>query len=184
MREACLRAKEWQAAHPRIPPLAVSVNLSAKQLSRPDLAKTVEGILDETGLEGSRLVLDVTETVYVKTLEGNAAVLDRLRDLGVRFSVDDFGTGYSSFSYLRRLPADAIKIDKSFVRGLGKDPEDTAIVKMTIELAHTLGMEAIAEGVETEEQAALLEEMGCDLAQGYLFSRPLPPEAASQILAT
>jgi EAL domain-containing protein (putative c-di-GMP-specific phosphodiesterase class I) len=102
-----------------------------------------------------------------------------LRGLGVWFSIDDFGTGYSSLSYLKRLPADAIKIDKSFVKGLGEDVEDTAVVRMIIELAHTLRLEVIAEGVETEEQATLLKEMGCDFAQGYHFSKPLPPEAMS-----
>ena len=179
LREACFRAKEWQEENPRIPSLVMSVNLSASQLSRLDLADTVERVLGETGLEGSRLILDVTETVYVKVLAGNTAILDRLRGLGVRFSIDDFGTGYSSLSYLKRLPADAIKIDQSFVKGLGEDVEDTAVVRMIIELAHTLGLEVIAEGVETEKQATLLKEMGCDFAQGYHFSKPLPPEAAS-----
>ena len=179
LREACLRAKEWQGGNPGIPPLVMSVNLSASQLSRFDLADTVERVLGETGLEGSRLTLDVTETVYVKVLAGNTAILDRLRALGVRFSIDDFGTGYSSLSYLKRLPADAIKIDKSFVKGLGKDVEDTAIVRMIMELAHTLSLEVIAEGVETEKQATLLKEMGCDFAQGFYFSEPLPREAAS-----
>jgi diguanylate cyclase (GGDEF)-like protein/PAS domain S-box-containing protein len=179
LREACFRAKEWQEADPRNPPLVMSVNLSASQLTRLDLAETVERVLGETGLEGSRLTLDVTETVYVQVLAANTAILDRLRGLGVRFSIDDFGTGYSSLSYLKRLPADAIKIDRSFVKGLGKDVEDTAVVRMVIELAHTLGLEVIAEGVETEKQAALLKEMGCDFAQGYHFSKPLPTEAAS-----
>jgi diguanylate cyclase (GGDEF)-like protein/PAS domain S-box-containing protein len=179
LREACFRAKEWQEESSRIPALVMSVNLSATQLSHLDLADTVERVLGETGLEGSRLTLDVTETVYVKVLAGNTAILDRLRALGVRFSIDDFGTGYSSLSYLRRLPADAIKIDQSFVKGLGENVENTAVVRMIIELAHTLSLEVIAEGVETEEQATLLKEMGCDFAQGYHFSMPLPPEAAS-----
>ena len=179
LRESCFRAKEWQEENPRIPPLVMSVNLSASQLSRLDLADTVERVLGETGLEGSCLILDVTESVYVKVLAGNTAMFDRLRGLGVRFSIDDFGTGYSSLSYLKRLPADVIKIDQSFVKGLGKDVEDTAVVRMIIELAHTLSLEVIAEGVETEEQATLLKEMGCDFAQGYHFSKPLPPEATS-----
>jgi diguanylate cyclase (GGDEF)-like protein/PAS domain S-box-containing protein len=179
LREACFRAKEWQEENPRIPSLVMSVNLSASQLSHSDLADTVERVLGETGLEGSSLTLDVTETVYVKVLAGNTAMLDRLTGLGVRFSIDDFGTGYSSLSYLKRLPAHAIKIDQSFVQGLGKDVEDTAVVRMIIELAHTLRLEVIAEGVETEEQATLLKEMGCDFAQGYHFSKPLPAAAAS-----
>jgi diguanylate cyclase (GGDEF)-like protein/PAS domain S-box-containing protein len=184
LREACLRAKEWQEAHPRTPPLVMSVNLSARQLSRPDLAETVEGILKETGLEGSCLTLDVTETIYVRTLAGNTETLDRLRDLGARISIDDFGVGYSSLAYLKRLPADALKIDKSFVKGLGEDVEDTAIVHMIIELAHTLGLEVIAEGVESEGQATLLREMGCDFAQGYHFEEPLPPEEIPALLSS
>jgi EAL domain-containing protein (putative c-di-GMP-specific phosphodiesterase class I) len=103
--------------------------------------------------------------------------------MGVGISIDDFGTGYSSLSYLKRLPADALKIDRSFVAGLGEDAEDTAIVGMVVNLAHTLGMEVVAEGVETTEQAALLKEMGCDLAQGFLFSKPLPPEEVPFLLA-
>ncbi len=182
--EACHRAVEWQRAFLRTPPLAMSVNLSARQLKRSDLAETVERVLGETGMEGSRLTLDVTETVYVKALESNTALLDHLRTIGVRFSIDDFGTGYSSLSYLKRLPADALKIDKSFVKGLGEQVEDTAIVQMIIGLAHTLGMEVIAEGVESAEQARLLNEMGCDFAQGYHFSKPLPPEDIPALLSS
>jgi diguanylate cyclase (GGDEF)-like protein/PAS domain S-box-containing protein len=184
LRTACFWAKEWQEKYPRIPPLVMSVNLSASQLSRPDLAETLEGILKETGLEGSCLTLDVTETVYVRTLAGNTATLESLRDLGARISIDDFGVGYSSLAYLKRLPADSLKIDRSFVKGLGEDVEDTAIANMIIELAHTLGLEVIAEGVETEEQAALLNEMGCDLAQGYHFAPPLPPEEIPALLSS
>jgi diguanylate cyclase (GGDEF)-like protein/PAS domain S-box-containing protein len=183
LRAACLRAKEWQERYPHSPPLIMSVNLSARQLSRPDLAETIEAILKETGLEGSYLTLDVTETIYVRALAGDTATLDRLRELGVSIFIDDFGMGYSSLAYLKRLPADALKIDHSFVKGLGEDVEDTAIVHTIIELAHTLGLEVIAEGVETEEQAALLKEMGCDLAQGYHFARPLPPEDIPAVLA-
>jgi len=182
LREACLRANQWQEENPRTPPLVMSVNLSAGQLSRPGLAEIVEAILQETGLEGSRLTLDVTETVYVKTLEVNTTVMDRLRSLGVRISIDDFGMGYSSLSYLKRLPADILKVDKSFVGGLKEDGADTAIVRMIIELAHTLGLEVIAEGVETREQAVLLQEMGCDFGQGFYFSEPLPPEDLSKYL--
>jgi EAL domain-containing protein (putative c-di-GMP-specific phosphodiesterase class I) len=184
LRTACFWGKEWQDKHPRTPPLVMSVNLSTRQLSRPDLAETIEGILKETGLEGSYLTFDVTETIYVRALAGNTATLDRLRDLGARISIDDFGVGYSSLAYLKRLPADALKIDRSFVKGLGEDVEDTAIANMIVELAHTLGLEVIAEGVETEEQARLLSEMGCDLAQGYHFARPLPPEDIPAVLSS
>jgi diguanylate cyclase (GGDEF)-like protein len=183
LRQACLTAKRWQEEHPCVPPLVMSVNLSARQLFCPDLAETVEEALGEAGLEARSLVLDITETVYVRTLEYSTGALERLREMGVGISIDDFGTGYSSLSYLKRLPADALKIDRSFVAGLGEDAEDTAIVGMVVNLAHTLGMEVVAEGVETTEQAALLKEMGCDLAQGFLFSKPLPPEEVPFLLA-
>ena len=176
LEEACGQAKEWQEEHPRIPALVMSVNLSARQLQRPDIAQIVEKVLKKTGLESRYLRLDITETVYIKALEGNTEALDELRRLGVCISIDDFGTGYSSLAYLKRLPASALKIDRSFVKGLGEDVEDTAIVGMVIELAHTLGMEALAEGVESEAQATLLKEMGCDMAQGYHFSKPFPPK--------
>lgn len=182
LEEACRWVKEWQEDHPRIPPLVVSMNISARQLERPDIAQSIERVLRESGLEARYLRLDITETVYIKVLEGNTAVLDELKRMGVCISIDDFGTGYSSLAYLKRLPADALKIDKSFVKGLEEDIEDTAIVGMVIELAHTLGMEVIAEGVESEPQATLLKEMSCDLGQGFYFSKPLPPEAAAKFL--
>jgi EAL domain-containing protein (putative c-di-GMP-specific phosphodiesterase class I) len=163
--------------------LVVCVNLSARQLRRQDLAETVRGVLQSTGLDGYCLCLDITETLYITVLEGNTEALDDLRRMGVHISIDDFGMGYSSLSYLKRLPADTLKIDKSFVAGLGEDVQDTAIVQMVIDLAHSLGMEAVAEGVETQEQAEQLKEMGCDLGQGYYFAKPLPPEAASEYLA-
>jgi EAL domain-containing protein (putative c-di-GMP-specific phosphodiesterase class I) len=182
LEEACRQAKEWQGEIPRTPPPVISVNVCARQLRRPDLPEKVERALRKTGFDGSCMTLDVTESAYVEALEDGTVGLDRLRAMGVRISIDDFGTGYSSLSYLKRLPADALKIDKSFVGGLGKDPEDTALVRTIVELAHTFGMEVIAEGVETEGQAALLEEMGCDMAQGFLFSEPLAAEGAANLL--
>jgi diguanylate cyclase (GGDEF)-like protein/PAS domain S-box-containing protein len=180
--EACRRAVEWQREFPRTPPLAMSVNLSGRQLRRPDLHEVVGQALAETGLPATSLGLDITETVYVSVLDANTASLDRLRALGIRVSLDDFGSGYSSLSYLKRLPADILKVDKSFTRGLGVEVEDTAIVQTIVDLAHIMGMEVVAEGVKIEEQETLLKEMGCDLAQGYHFSKPLPPEAASEFL--
>jgi len=129
------------------------------------------------------LCLDITETLYVTVLESNTAVLDDLKRMGARISIDDFGMGYSSLSYLKHLPADTLKIDKSFIAGLGGDVGDKAIVRMIVDLAHTLGMKIVAEGVEDEEQAEQLKEMGCDLGQGFYFAKPLPPEAASEFLA-
>jgi EAL domain-containing protein (putative c-di-GMP-specific phosphodiesterase class I) len=183
LEEACRRAVEWQKAFPRTPPLAMSVNLSGRQLRRPDLHEVVGRALKESGLPASSLGLDITETVYISALDANTAALDRLRALGIRISLDDFGSGYSSLSYLKRLPADIIKIDKSFTRGLGVEVEDTAIVQTVVELAHILGMEVVGEGVEIEEQETLLKEMGCDFAQGFLFSRPLPPDMVPAFLS-
>ncbi|HVF01880.1 MAG TPA: EAL domain-containing protein, partial [Rubrobacteraceae bacterium] len=183
LEEACRQGQRWQKEDFRIPPLFVFVNLSARQLSHPDLVKTVEQVLRETGFEASRLSLDITETIYIKVLEGNTAALDGLKRLGVCISIDDFGVGYSSLAYLKRLPADVLKMDKSFIEGIGVDEEDTAIVRMIIDLAHTLGMKVIAEGVESEGQAEQLKEMGCDFGQGYYFARPLPSEAVPKFLA-
>jgi EAL domain-containing protein (putative c-di-GMP-specific phosphodiesterase class I) len=183
LKEACKQAKEWQERYPYISPWAISVNLSARQVGHPDLAKIVEGVLKEAGLEAHSLSLDITETAYIKVMEGNTAALDELKQQGVRISLDDFGTGYSSLSYLKRLPADALKIDRSFIKGLGEDVEDTALVQMIIDLAHTFGLEVVAEGVESEAQADQLKEMGCDLGQGYHFTKPLPPEGVEEFLA-
>jgi diguanylate cyclase (GGDEF)-like protein/PAS domain S-box-containing protein len=182
LEEACRQAAEWQRRFPRTPPLAMSVNLSGRQLRRPDLPKTIEQALESSELSASSLGLDITETVYISALDANTAALDRLRALGIRVSLDDFGSGYSSLSYLKRLPVDILKIDKSFTKGLGMEIEDTAIVQAVVDLAHILGMEVVGEGVEIEEQETLLKEMGCDFAQGFFFSGPLPPEAASEFL--
>jgi len=183
LEEACRRAVEWQREIPRTPPLAMSVNLSGRQLRRPDLHEVIERALKESGLSASSLGMDITETVYISALDANTAALDRLRALGIRISLDDFGSGYSSLSYLKRLPADILKIDKSFTKGLGVEIEDTAIVQTFVDLAHILGMEVVAEGVEIEEQETLLREMGCDFAQGFYRSKPLPPHEVSRFLS-
>jgi diguanylate cyclase (GGDEF)-like protein len=182
LEEACRQAVVWQRELPRTPPLAVSVNLSGRQLRRPDLQDVIRRALEESGLSASSLGLDITETVYIGALDTNAAVLDRIKALGVRISLDDFGSGYSSLSYLKRLPTDILKVDKSFTSGLGVEAEDTAIVQTVVDLAHILGMEVVAEGVEKVEQETLLREMGCDFGQGYHFSRPMPPEGALAFL--
>ena len=177
LEDACRQAaKRLEAPHPGAPPFVVSVNLSAKQLADPDLVEKVEGTLGRTGLEPRSLCLEVTETVYVKAIETNPAALDRLRALGTLVSLDDFGVGYSSLSYLKHLPVDVLKVDRSFVAGVGEDAGDTAIVRMIVDLAHAVGIRVVAEGVENEVQAARLGEMGCDLVQGYFFGKPLPEE--------
>ena len=184
LEEACRQTKGWQESHPRTAPLGVIVNLSAKQLRQPDCVESVRAALAKSGLGARSLSLDVTETAFIDALEGNRLALERIQALGVRISIDDFGMGYSSLSYLKRLPADALKIDKSFVKGFGEDTGDTAIVRMVIDVGHTLGLRVVAEGVETWAQAALLEETGCDMAQGYHFAGPLPPEEIPALLSS
>jgi diguanylate cyclase (GGDEF)-like protein len=181
MEDACELANELQRSRPRS--LVACVNFSAMQLEYPDSAHTVEEILRRTGLQASLLHLDITETAYIRTIAAHDGSLDRLKGLGVRISIDDFGMGYSSLSYLKRLPSDTLKVDKSFVAGLGEDIKDTSIVRMIIDLAHTLGMEVVAEGVESKKQAELLRQMGCDMAQGYYYAKPMPPEEMSVFLA-
>jgi len=133
-------------------------------------------------MEAHRLALDITETTLIKTSEENAQALEALKKMGIRLHLDDFGTGYSSLSYLKRFPVDRVNVDKSFVNGLAENATDTALVRMIIDLCHTLGVEVLAEGVETSEQAALLRDMGCDVGQGYYFARPLLGEELAKQL--
>jgi diguanylate cyclase (GGDEF)-like protein/PAS domain S-box-containing protein len=182
LEEACRQAKRWEEEHPLASPMTMEVNLSSKQLRRRELARTVEEALTRAGVEAHTLALDITETVLIGASEHNAQALEALKKMGIRLSLDDFGTGYSSLSYLKRLPVDRVKVDRSFVKGLGGNATDTAVVRMIIELCHTLGVEVLAEGVETSEQAALLKDMGCDVGQGYYFARPLRSEELAEQL--
>lgn len=154
-------------------PLIVSVNLSARQLQQDDLPDIVAAGLAETGLDPGRLMLEITESVLLRDTEITMDVLRRLAELGVRLAIDDFGTGYSSLAYLKHLPVDELKIDRSFVQHMADDRSDLAIVRSTIDLAHNLGLRVVAEGVEDEPTHQLLRRFGCDRAQGYLFSRPV-----------
>jgi EAL domain-containing protein (putative c-di-GMP-specific phosphodiesterase class I) len=147
--------------------------VSAVQLREPGFPERVAAILDDCGADARDLVIELTESVFADD-EGVADALRRLRALGLALSVDDFGTGYSSLSYLRRLDVDSVKIDRSFVAGLGGEPRDAALVRSIIELGHALGLTMVAEGVEQADQEAFLREAGCDLAQGWLFGRPAP----------
>lgn len=186
LQEACRQAKAWQELRPSFadPPPIVGVNLSARQLSHPGLIGDVEGALNEARLDPERLTLEVTESVLVEDVGRHAGALRELRELGVRLATDDFGTGYSSLSYLRRLPAGLLKLDGSFVRGIGEGAgEDEVLLEGVVGIAHGLGLGVCAEGVETPEQAARLRKLGCDLAQGNHFSTPLAGEAALDFLA-
>lgn len=183
LEKACRQAKVWQEQYPDGQLLVMCVNLSARQFQHLGLAQDIARVLRETGLDPRYLRLEITESVLMKEAGATLSVLEELRKLGVSLAIDDFGTGYSSLSYLKRFPADYLKIDRSFVAGIGKDPENATIVSSIITLAHALGMQVIAEGVETAEQATRLRRMGCDLAQGNYFSEPLTADAADELLA-
>jgi len=171
MREACAFNKSLQERD--LPAMRVAINLSARQLMRNDLVRTVEQALRDTGLAAEYLELELTESMVMHGPENVIATLEQLEALGVQLSIDDFGTGYSSLSYLKRFPVTSLKIDQSFVRDLGQDDNAAAIVKAVISLGHSLDMKVVAEGVETEKQMSFLLENHCDAMQGFLFSRPL-----------
>ena len=179
---ACRQASVWRDLRQDGPRLSMSVNLSARQFMQPDLIDQVATILNETGMDPTTLELEITESVVMDQSEVSVRALSRLRDMGIRVVLDDFGTGYSSLAYLKHLPLDAIKIDRSFVAGLDGDA-DRSIVEAVIALAHGLRIEVVAEGIETEAQFHLLREMGCEVGQGYLFARPLPAVEAGRLLA-
>jgi EAL domain-containing protein (putative c-di-GMP-specific phosphodiesterase class I) len=180
---ACRQAATWNATESRqgAPLLFVSVNLSARQFTQNDLVEDVGRTLARTGLEAEALELEITESVLMDQSEAGIRALGEIRNLGVRLVLDDFGTGYSSLSYLKHLPLDTIKIDRTFVAGID-DAADRSIVEAVIALAHGLGIGVVAEGIETEGQAERLRELGCDLGQGYLFSRPVPAERTAALL--
>jgi diguanylate cyclase (GGDEF)-like protein/PAS domain S-box-containing protein len=180
LEEACRQAKEWHQQRPSDPP-AMCVNLSARQFREPGLADTVARIIDEAKLDPRHLFLEITESTVMSDASATAATLEELHNLGVRAIIDDFGTGYSSLSYLERFPVDYVKIDRSFVGGIGKHSRAETLGSAIISLAHTLGLKVIAEGVETEEQFDHLRELGCDLAQGHFFASPLSGKAASAL---
>lgn len=182
LQESCRQMLAWRARHPAHRPLTISVNVSRAQVAEPDFVEVVGGILKESGLEARALRLELTETAVGHDAESTVRMLTRLRALGVEVHVDDFGTGHSSLSSLHRLPVDALKIDRSFVQ----EPHgDTAeIVRTILSLGHNLGLDVIAEGLETAAQLEYLRGVGCDFGQGSLLSRPLSPDAAEELLAT
>ena len=152
------------------------MNVSSRQLLGDGFLPTVEEALAETGVPADALWLEITETALMTDVKAATVVLRELRSIGLHLSVDDFGTGYSSLTYLKRFPVEAIKVDRSFVNGLGIDNEDSTIVEAVVRLGHSLGLAVVAEGVETPLQLSRLRDLGCDRAQGYLFGRPCPAE--------
>jgi diguanylate cyclase (GGDEF)-like protein/PAS domain S-box-containing protein len=177
LRQACALAASWAT-----PGLLISVNVSARQLAGGDFTDLVATVLAETGLPADMLCLELTESAVVE--HGAMATLEGLKRLGVRLAIDDFGTGWSSLGHLRRFPIDIVKLDRSFVSGLGREPQDASVAAAIISLAHALGLSTVAEGIETGEQLAVLAALGCDLGQGYLFARPAPAETFGDVVAS
>lgn len=178
LHEVCRQAAQWSGESPGAPPLLFSVNLSARQLAHPRLAETVAAAIADAGIDPSLLALEVTETAIMADPQLALRTLGLLGALGVQVAIDDFGVGYSSLAYLRELPVHAIKIDRAFVSGLDRSADDRAIVEAVVHLGHALGLTVTAEGIETPDQLARLEVLGCDAGQGYYFAKPQPSEVA------
>ena len=178
--QACGKVQSWNDDRGPHDQLALSVNVSARQLAESDLSERIKAVVDRAGVTpGSlRLSLEVTETLLPVDQGAATACLARLHDLGIQLAIDDFGTGYASLSYVMDLPITIVKIDQSFVARIGRDPRGEAVVHAVVQLAHTLGLQIIAEGVETEAQLDFLSAASCDYSQGYLFSRPQPATEA------
>jgi EAL domain-containing protein (putative c-di-GMP-specific phosphodiesterase class I) len=168
---ACAQASAWRSLG--LAPMRVAVNLSARQFYGAHLHDEIREVIETTGIDPDCLELEITESVMMKNVEHVARLLRSLKQLGVRITVDDFGTGYSSLAYLKRLPIDSLKIDRSFVKDITEDPDDATITRAVIALAHSLRLKVVAEGVETPAQYAFLRELACDEIQGFLFSRPV-----------
>lgn len=184
LREACRQLTVWHVKFPQIRPLTVSVNFSLRHFADGDLAALVNDVLLATGVDASSLKIEITESDMMQNPEAVAEVLKQIESRRVQTCLDDFGTGYSSLSYLQQLPITFLKIDQSFVRRLGADDDALAIVKTIIVLAHQLGRQVIAEGIETAEHLTILRLLGCEYGQGYLFAKPLPCAEVSSLLAS
>nr|WP_320048993.1 GGDEF domain-containing phosphodiesterase [uncultured Desulfuromonas sp.] len=172
LREACRQFKAWQSAG--VPPIKIAVNLSARQFLESDFVESIQGILKEFDMDPRWLELELTESMVMQDPDGAVQTLARLKEIGFALSLDDFGTGYSSLNYLRRFPIDCLKIDRSFILDVATDTTAASVAHSVIGIAHSLGIQAIAEGVETRKQYEFLVMCECDTMQGYLFSRPLP----------
>jgi diguanylate cyclase (GGDEF)-like protein/PAS domain S-box-containing protein len=182
LESACAQLRAWES-HPDTRALKVSVNISANQFRQDNFVNQVVRIVEKTGINPARLELELTESMFLENIEQSIAKMRGLREVGVLFALDDFGTGYSSLSYLKKLPLSQIKIDRSFVRDIAVDKNDEIIIQTIIKMGQTLGLEVIAEGVETEEQRCMLEHYGCENFQGYLFGKPLPVAEFEETLA-
>ena len=184
LREACEHLRSWQAEFPSSPPLTMSVNITPKEFAQSDLASEISKTLEQTGVDPSCLQFEILETLAMGDAEKSGQVLSQLKALGVRLSIDDFGTGYSSLSRLRRIPVDTLKIDRAFIMNMDTDPESHEIVRIIIMLAHNLGLKVVAEGTETQTHIDQLKQLNCEMAQGYLFSKPADDQAMLKLLAS
>ena len=182
--EACRQLKVWQEQFPRVRPLTVSVNFSIGQFAQDDLTHLIQKVLERSGIDPSSVKLEITESEMMKNPEAAIKVLDEIKAQKIDTCLDDFGTGYSSLSHLQQLAIRFLKIDQSFVRRLGTEDDALAIVKTIITLAHQLGRQVIAEGVETAEHLVILRSLGCEYGQGYFFAKPLAPEEVDTLLAS
>jgi EAL domain-containing protein (putative c-di-GMP-specific phosphodiesterase class I) len=182
LRTACEQLALW-AASPATAHFTLAVNVSVRQFLQPDFVDETLAIVRESGVNPTRLKLELTETLMIEGVEETIGKMRALREHGICFSLDDFGTGYSSLSYLKRLPLDQLKIDQSFVRDVLDDPNDASIARSVVALGKSLGLSIIAEGVETEAQRTFLAGIGCDHWQGYLFSRPVDARTLEELAA-
>ena len=180
LRLVCTQLAAWRNSG--MPELQVALNISARQFRQNNLCDLLRQLLDETGLKGDAIEFELTESMVMHDVENAITMLRELKDLGIALALDDFGTGYSSLAYLKRLPIDALKIDRSFVRDIDQQADDAAIAHAVIAMAHTMELRVIAEGVENHEQLELLRKFGCDDFQGFLFSRPVPAEEFSLLV--
>ncbi|NJO71361.1 MAG: EAL domain-containing protein [Oscillatoriales cyanobacterium RM1_1_9] len=182
LQEACVQIQTWNQQFALLKPLIISINLSSHQFDQPDLVEHFESILMESGVDTACVKLEITESAIMSDVEEAIAVLNRLKSLGIQLSLDDFGIGYSSLSYLHCFPVDTLKIDRSFVNQMEEVRVNKEIVKAIVILAHNLGMSVVAEGIETEVQKNILKELKCEYGQGYVFSKPLPQDKATELI--
>ena len=183
LNESCRQLRVWHQDFPMHSNLSISVNLAAKQLGEPSLIHQIDLALEQSGLDGQFLKLELTESMLLQNVGETLKTMATIRSRGINLSIDDFGTGYSSLSYLPKFPINTLKIDRSFVSNMGRDSENLEVIRCIIVLAYSIGMDIIAEGIETREQASQLIKLGCKLGQGYLFSRPLKAADATQFIA-
>ena len=177
LEQACAQARKWRDSFPTRAPLSLSVNVSPIQLGREDFVQDVERILRETGVDAATITLEITESALMEDTDASTAALGNLKALGVHLAIDDFGTGYSSLSYLQRMPIDILKIDRSFVNRIDQGGDELAFARAIVELARSLSLRTIAEGIELESQAECLDQLGCDLEQGFLYAKAVPPRS-------